>query len=396
MTEATALPADLLRCCTLPDYRHSLANLAARLYDQPGCPPLQHPALAGLEQDETVILLLIDGMGCAQLDELVPGGWLQQQQVSTLHSVFPSTTTAAITTLLTGLPPSQHSLLGWHVAAPEANGIVTPLPLRYHWLAEPARALDNPALASTMYSRPSALHGQNRQHYILQPAYIADSAYSRHHAGEAEHLPWQDYTQLFASLQTLAQQAGRKLVYAYVPDLDSLMHHKGTGHPRARLLLERLQRHCAELAASLPAGCRLLITADHGQADVPAARMLFLNDFPELAAMLRQPLSGEPRAAFFHVKPGLQQAFRDAVTQTLGHAAWCLPAADVLAAGWFGPAPAHPQLAERCGDFLLLMKEDWGLMQTLGDAPRPVLVGNHGGLAAAEMQIPLIVASGQR
>lgn len=396
MTEANALPADLSRHCTPPDYRHSLANLAARLYGKTGSPPLQHPALTGLEQDETVILLLIDGMGCAQLADLVPDGWLQQQQVSTLHSVFPSTTTAAITTLLTGLPPSQHSLLGWHVSAPEANGIVTPLPLRYHWLADPARALDNTTLATAMYSRPSALQGNTRRHYILQPAYIADSAYSHHHGGEAEHLPWQDYTQLFASLQTLARQAGRKLVYAYVPDLDSLMHHKGTRHPRARLLLERLQRHCAELAASLPAGCRLLITADHGQADVPPGRMLFLNDFPKLAAMLRQPLSGEPRAAFCHVRPGLQQTFLAAATQTLGHAAWCLPAAHVLAAGWFGPGPAHLQLAERCGDFLLLMKEDWGLMQTLGEAPRPNLLGNHGGLTAAEMQVPLIVTGGQR
>jgi len=393
MTEA-ALPADLLRHCTLPDYQHSLANLAARLHGSTACPPLQHPALDGLEQDETVILLLIDGMGCAQLDSLVPGGWLQQQQVATLHSVFPSTTTAAITTLLTGLPPSQHSLLGWHVSAPEAGGIATPLPLRYHWQADNTQALDDAALASALYSRPSALQGGQRQHYVLQPEYIAGSAYSRHHGGHAEHRPWRDYAQLFASLQQLARQPGRKLVYAYIPDLDSLMHNKGTRHPRAQMLLTRLQQHCAELATTLPASCRVLITADHGQADIPPPRMLFINDFPELAAMLRQPLSGEPRAAFCHVQPGMQQAFHAAVSQTLGHAAWCLPAAKVLAAGWFGPSPAHPQLAARCGDFLLLMKEDWGILQTVGDEKRPALLGNHGGLAAAEMQIPLIVARG--
>ena len=388
------LPDSLLAQCRLPDYPHSLASLAARLHGSRATPPLQHPALDGLEDCHSVILLLIDGMGCAQLDTLAPGGWLQQQQCATLSSVFPSTTTAAITTLMTGLPPSQHSLLGWHVWAPEANGIATPLPLRYHWLADAAQALDDAALAATLYSRPSALQGGDRQHYVLQPQYIADSYYSRHHGGQAQHLPWRGYAELFATLATLAATPERKFVYAYIPDLDALMHGKGTTHPKAQALLARLQQHCAELAAALPADCRLLISADHGQIDIPPDRLLFINDYPELAALLARPLSGEPRAAICHVQPGQADAFRARFAQTLGHIAWCLPAADVIAHGWFGPPPHHPLLTARAGDFVLLMKENWGLLQTVGDEKRPPLLGNHGGLSAAEMQVPLIVCGG--
>ena len=384
------LPADLPR----PDYHTSLANLAARLYDRDSVPPLQHALLHGMEEAETLILLLIDGMGEAQLATLAPDGWLARQPRCTLQSVFPSTTTAAISTLLTGAAPSGHGLLSWHVWAPEAGCIATPLPLREHWRGG-GEALPDAALAAALYRQPSALAGGERRHYVLQPAYIADSRYSRHHGGEAQALPWHGYDALFAQLAALAQQPGRKFVYAYIPDLDSLMHHKGTGHAKARQLLQRIDAHCAALADQLPASARLLITADHGQLDIPPEKLLFINDYPELAAMLARPLWGEPRVAFCATRPECRAAFPAAIEAALGHALWVLKAEDVLAAEWFGPAPQHPQLAARVGDYVLLLKDDWGLLQMVDDSERPRLIGNHGGLSRAEMQVPLIVCHGQ-
>ncbi|MEQ6290673.1 alkaline phosphatase family protein [Vogesella sp. GCM10023246] len=383
------LPADLVA----PDYQHSLANLAARLHGTPGLAPLQHPLLDDLEQVETIILLLIDGMGEAQLAALAPDGWLARQPHCSLRSVFPSTTTAAITTLLTGVAPSQHGLLAWHIWAPEAGCIATPLPLREHW-REDGEPLPDDILAATLYRQPSALTAGARRPYVLQPAYIADSRYSQHHGGVAEALPWHGYDALFSQLAALAQQPGRKFVYAYIPDLDSLMHHKGTQHARARQLLQRLDGHCAALIEQLPGNTRLLITADHGQLDIPPEKLLFLNDYPELASMLARPLSGEPRVAFCQVRPECRDSFPAAVTAALGHSLWVLKAADVLAAEWFGPPPYHPQLVARLGDFVLLMKDDWGLLQMVDDKERPRLIGNHGGMSAAEMQIPLIVCGG--
>jgi outer membrane receptor for ferrienterochelin and colicins len=42
--------------------------------------------------------------------------------------VFPSTTTTAITTLLTGVPPAAHALTGWHVWFEELDAIAAVLP----------------------------------------------------------------------------------------------------------------------------------------------------------------------------------------------------------------------------------------------------------------------------
>jgi hypothetical protein len=377
----------------MPDFdRHGIANLAARLYRRNlPCPPLQHPALDGLETVRTVILLIIDGMGCAQLDAHSPHGWFRQHQTMTLTSVFPSATTSAISTYLTGMPPALHGLTGWHMAASEVNGIVTPLPLTMR--VSSGEVLPQDALAARLFTASSGLDTLDRHTIALQPAYIIDSPYSRHHTGHAERIGWQNYDDLFARLGECLQAERRQFVYAYIPDLDALMHRRGTGHPRCQALIEELEQRCAAFAAMLmPHSARLLVCADHGQQDVPPSRMLALEDFPDLAASLQQPLSGEPRVAFCHVKASCRQQFPALAEQQLGHAAWCIPSQVLLDEGWFGPGPAHPRLAARIGDFTLLMKDDWGLLDTLEGERRPTLLGNHGGLSRAEMLVPLVVA----
>jgi hypothetical protein len=377
----------------MPDFeRHGIASLAARLYRGNGpCPPLQHPALDDIDSARTIILLIIDGMGCAQLDAHSPQGWFRQHQIMTLSSVFPSATTSAITTYLTALPPAMHGLTGWHLSAPELNGIVTPLPLTMR--VRNGDMLEQDTLAARLFTAAPAMDTLDRHTIALQPAYIIDSPYSRHHTGRAERIGWRDYDDLFARLGDCLQAGRRQFVYAYIPDLDALMHHKGTGHPRCQALIAELEQHCAALAATLAAhDARLLICADHGQQDIPPPRMLCLSDFPELSALLLQPLSGEPRVAFCHLKPACGPQFEALAQQQLGHAAWCIPSRTLLAEGWFGPGPTHPQLAERIGDYTLLMKDDWGLMDVVEGERRPTLLGNHGGLSRAEMLVPLVVA----
>lgn len=381
-------PAQLLSTLP-PDHQSSLANLAARLHQTDTCQALQHPLLDGLEDSQTIILLLIDGMGEAQIQSLCPQGWLSRQAKISLRSVFPSTTTAAITTLMTGLPPSQHSLLSWHLWSPELAAIATPLPLSLHWPTD--ADMTSEEMAAALYSKPSALRNGRRTQYVMQPARIAGSPYSQHHGGEATHLPWQNYDELFENLQKLSTDGECKYVYAYIPDLDSAMHDLGTQHPKVSKLLQRIDGYVKQLAARLGSDCTVLITADHGQLDIPAEHFLFINDFPEIAAMLAQPLSGEPRAAFCHVKPEFRTIFSQRVSQALGHAVDCVPASKALNEAWFGPPPYHQQLAARLGDYILMPKDDWAILQTVGDAPRPKLRGNHGGLSRAEMEIPLFV-----
>jgi hypothetical protein len=77
-----------------------------------------------------------------------------------------------------------------------------------------------------------------------------------------------------------------------------------------------------------------------------------------------QPLSGERRAVFCHIKPGLK-TFIGLARQQLGHACWVVDSRQLLEARAFGPGQPHPQLASRCGDVTLLARADWSIRDTL-------------------------------
>ena len=63
-----------------------------------------------------------------------------------------------------------------------------------------------------------------------------------------------------------------------------------------------------------------------------------------------------------------------------------------VAAELFGPPPHHPELISRLGDFLALVPAPWGLRDLSPGAPTPArhLYGAHGGLAPAELLVPLV------
>ena len=63
---------------------------------------------------KNVIVILCDGMGSILLDEmLTEDSFLIKNRIKTITSVYPPTTTAATTSMLSALNPNEHGWLGW-------------------------------------------------------------------------------------------------------------------------------------------------------------------------------------------------------------------------------------------------------------------------------------------
>lgn len=385
-----------------PDYQGgSLLNLFASLSHELGGPHTGHaglhqPWLSGIARHRHVVVILIDGLGEQQLQTLGPHSSLRRHQLATLSSVFPATTAAAITTLLTGHSPASHGLIGWHLycSAREAGqeSIVAPLPMSVRYPADSSLSAEQ--LASQLLVCPPLLPRLGRAAHILQPHYIADSPYSLHHAGSIKRTAYRDIDDAFACLAaSLQQDHVPGFHYLYLPQLDSLMHRQGCQSSAVQALFARLDAAFARLVdIANQTDSALLVTADHGFVDTPQSRQISLDDdFPALYAMLAQPLSGERRAVFCHVKPGLHEAFTSLARQQLGHACWVVDSSQLLQAGAFGPGLPHPQLAQRCGNVTLLARDDWSIRDTLPQEKPLYLPGQHGGVTAAEMTVPLVL-----
>ena len=63
---------------------------------------------------KNVVLLLMDGMGVNVLERSLPENAFLRKHIKTeLSSVYPCTTTAATTSVLTGRTPAEHGWIGW-------------------------------------------------------------------------------------------------------------------------------------------------------------------------------------------------------------------------------------------------------------------------------------------
>src|SRR3954454_22295918 len=101
-------------------------------------PPWDHggmPSFAGLpsriealtREHERVALILLDGFGMKFVERHASHPLLKRLEIEPLASQFPSTTTAHLTTLYTGLPVEQHGLYEWKCFEPRLDDVIVPL-----------------------------------------------------------------------------------------------------------------------------------------------------------------------------------------------------------------------------------------------------------------------------
>lgn len=338
----------------------------------------------------TVVVIVIDGLGDGFLNTVGAGSTLLAYRRGSMSSVFPSTTASALTTLLTGVAPAVHGLNGWFIHDRRFGGVIAPLPLLHRGGPEISafRLLPRLCPVAPMW------HHACRPVNLVSPAEIAYSRFSLHHGRGAHIEPYdgiEDFGQrIIDMVDALASSGG--LVHAYYPGFDALSHLHGCRSAHVQACFWRLDALFASLLDRLSGrGVHLVVTADHGFIDAPAAGRVDIAPGSESAAMLAAPLFGERRLAFCKVREGAGDEFEAWAGTALAGKAVAIRAHDCLAAGLLGPGEAHSRLLERVGTHVLLMEPGCTIVdQVEGETPY-ALIGVHGGLTVDEMRVPRIV-----
>ena len=114
----------------LPDYNNCLVNLSNSILKKfgarttAGTLPIADKYLEGEYQN--VVLLILDALGTSIVEKhLEENGFFRSHMAGALDSVYPPTTVAATTSILSGLYPNEHGWLGWDVYYPQINKNVT-------------------------------------------------------------------------------------------------------------------------------------------------------------------------------------------------------------------------------------------------------------------------------
>lgn len=375
---------------TLPDYHGgSLVNLMSSLSLGFGAHPSIYPALRVLPASEiahyrNVVLWVIDGLGHHWLQRHGRDSLLASHLRAPITSVFPSTTSAAIPTFLTGVGPKQHGLTGWYSYFSELGSVLAVLPFKTRLGGSPSIRPDE------LYGMQPITRWLDADCHQVMPARLANTPFNLALAGSALITPYQTLGDCGKQIERLVIAGkGRQYIYAYWPELDSLAHHHGASSRQCREHLADLDASFSTLVNSLAGTDTLLIvTGDHGLVDID--HTIDLADHPELSDSLLVPLCGEPRAAFCHVRHEKSDAFTQYVTTHLQNAATLHPCQQLIEQDWFGLGRPHPHLAQRIGDFAIIPRDNFAIKQWLPGEKHYVHIAEHGGLSVEEMMVPLI------
>ncbi len=337
----------------------------------------------GLPQAQRYLVLLIDGLGAAQLSahaELAP--FLASLPQRVISSGVPSTTATSITSLGTALVPGSHGIAGYSFWHEPSKAVLNAL----RWSQDVSGLDVQPQL--TYFERLAAAGVTVG---AVAPAAFANTGLTTVALRGASFWPVDDERDLArrAELAQSAATAGERTVtYCYERRLDHTGHGAGVDSDSWRAALTAVDRLAATVRARVPDDVRLVITADHGMVDVPADGRLIVEDEPELLLGV-DALAGEGRLRHLKVSPSAVDDVADRWRQRLGARAWVRTRAEAEAEGWFGPIA--PRLSDRFGDVIVAMADDSAIL-TRRHAGELGLIGMHGSLTPAEVQIPLLMA----
>ena len=381
----------------LPDYKStSIVNLMSSLVGALGDTSSPYAPLAALGSAElasvrNVVLIVIDGLGFEYLNSTGAGSALQQNIRARITSVFPSTTASAITTFLTGLAPQQHALTGWFMYLREIGMVTTILPFKQRSSAKPLH--DFGVQPGQLFDQKSVFDCLHVACYAINPARILNSEFNVAHCGSAVRIGYSTLQQFVHAIASAVRSDGaRKFVYAYYPEIDSAAHQHGIQSPQVAAEFAALDRAFADLQKALAGSHSILIvTADHGFIDRDPSQAIKLEHHPRLAQTLLQPLCGEPRVAYCYVDRAQTEQFEKYVTDVFAEKVTLMRSEDLVAQGYFGHRIPHPRLAERIGDYTLIMNGNYTIEDRLPGERRHTQIGVHGGLSESEMMVPLII-----
>jgi hypothetical protein len=371
----------------------SLADLMPGVLASLGVPGAADPlglaagALAGVTR---VAVLLVDGLGHHQLPLAAPhaptladvvAGRLPGASAATMTAGFPSTTPTSLATLGTGAPPGAHGLVGFTVKVPGRLRVLNHI----EWVEDPDPLRWQPL--RTQFERAAEAGVTVR--VVSRPEFEASGLTVAAYRGGSYRGVADVDTAALAMIGALTEGEGPALVYGYHPDVDKAGHRYGVDSPQWREAVADVDRLLTRLVDGLPPGAALVVTADHGQLNVPATHRFDLDSDRRLRAGV-WAVAGEPRVRYLHTR---KRAVADVVATwrgVLGDAAWVAPREEVVAAGWFGPIGEDH--LRRVGDVVVICRDRYAVLATARERPMVAkLIAFHGSSTALEMMIPLLI-----
>jgi len=365
-----------------------------------------------LRRYDKVIFLLVDGFGWRffqQYADQSPALRRLQAQGEVLRwtSQFPSTTSAHVTCLHTGLTPGHSGVFEWQFYEPSLDAVIEPLTFSFAGDTdrETLRKVDlNPARiypAQTIYQH---LRDQGVNAFVYQHRDYSASTYTKWITRGAKTQRFTTLPEAFVNLRIKLNQAEQP-TYAvlYFDKIDNISHHYG---PESLQLAAEIESFLFSVERTLlqpldgkAKDTLLVLTADHGQVEVDPRTTIYLNTDARCKGLLRYLRTnaqgefilpgGSPRDVFLYIKDVWLDEAQTYLAERLSGKADVIKTATLIEQGYFGPPPLSLAFLERVGNLVVLPYAGESVWWYEKDRSEQRFYGHHGGLTPQEMEIPV-------
>lgn len=328
----------------------------------------------------SAVVLVVDGLGAHNLSARAgharflgrTGG-----KKDVARTVFPSTTAAALTSLLTGTEPGEHGIVGYRARIPGTDDVLNQL-----------RGWDTDGLPLSFQRATPLATASGRPFFAVSKAEYENTGFTIATLAGAEFHGVDDVTERFLAAADLAARTPGSITYLYAPELDGLGHRHGWQSDQWLVGLEKLDAATADFARALAPGVGAVVTADHGMVDVPRHRHVLLQDGDPLLDGVRL-IGGEPRMLHLYAEPGAAQSVWERWREEEASRSWVLSRDEVISSGLLGPVDA--EVAPRIGDVVVAARA--GIVyydDRVADKASQKMIGQHGSLTPEERTVPLL------
>ncbi|HDR53611.1 MAG TPA: alkaline phosphatase family protein [archaeon] len=286
-----------------PEFKHNIADFSREVRVALG---VDSPAGSLVEETyDKVLMVVLDGLGYQNLKDrgLLDMLGLQTHEVG---SVIPSSTPVALTSIITGKPPSEHGILGFTFYLPGV-GWFRPFSHSDYDGFEVDVKPEKVMSCETIFQQ-LARH-RIKSEYLIKFS-LSDTIYTKYTSRGAQIRTFSGYGHLFEKLWKTVDSKGKRFALTYLDVPDGPLH-GGGGRIAYETELALIFRLIEKLKTARFADRTLLmVVSDHGHVVSKNRRV------PIRTSWLRAPVAGGDRHLMFNPKPRFRERIIHALKPT--------------------------------------------------------------------------------
>lgn len=373
-----------------PNYESSILNTITSILKYYNV-NTNHKSLKSLDtmlenKYKNIVFIILDGMGEHILKNISPEGFFRRNEIECITSVYPSTTTAALTTYYSGRPPYETGWIAWSQYFKEYGRTIDMLSHRESYLQEDLskariNIFETLVKYKTIFERIEECNSRVKA-YEIMPKY-SDKKSKRSIVAD-------NIDEIIDNVEMLCNNPGEKFIMAYSDNPDGLLHKYGTASEEVKKFVQDTENKIEELSRKISNDTIIIISADHGHKDIEKEYSIL--DYPEIVECLYMPVSLESRVVGFYVKENMKEEFEERFNKIFKEEFLLMSKEEFLNKHLLGYGQKHPKIDDFLGNYIALSISTSiiKIESFLGES-KPIKKSTHCGLSKEEMEVPLII-----